>query len=448
MRWLLPLRPFARFPRTPAPVRRRVTQCVERGDGPALVVAAPGVGKTMLLEVLAEKFASQLSVVRLDALSICNRRALLQALLCEWGQPFQRMDDGELQLAVMSYVKRRDVAPRGFLFLVDDAHAFGAEQILELQGLANVCFAGHPRVRLVLAGGSELDELIATPELKAFNQRIAARGYLAPLRPAEVGEYIRAHAAAAGADPDALLDRDALDAVQQATDGVPRLVNQLCDHAIMLAIETGAACVTRQVVENAWADLHQLPSPWSASTALSAKSQASGNPVATGAIEFGALDEEFEVAAPQVEIAPMFNADEALVAIRTAPAAVNPFLEEFADEEVVLDRYASLEAAFRASTPRVTNQRDPQFARTLASFVAELEGPDDVVSARLHLHSAELDEDLVLEDDFALDLPEEFALDTPEIEPDILVLEDDGPVAEAPVRRQEYRQLFSSLRRG
>ncbi len=172
-------------------VRRRVTQCVERGDGPALVVAAPGVGKTMLLEVLAEKFASQLSVVRLDALSICSRRALLQALLCEWGQPFQRMDDGELQLAVMSYVKRRDVAPRGFLFLVDDAHALGAEQMLELQGLANICFAGHPRVRLVLAGGAELDELVASPELKAFNQRISAHGYLAPLRAAEVGEYIR-----------------------------------------------------------------------------------------------------------------------------------------------------------------------------------------------------------------------------------------------------------------
>lgn len=416
-------------------VRRRVSQCVERGDGPALVVAAPGVGKTMLLEVLAETFASQLSVVRLDALSICNRRALLQALLCEWGQPFQRMDDGELQLAVMSYVKRRDIAPRGFLILVDDAHALGAEQMLELQGLANVCFAGHPRVRLLLAGCTELDELVASPELKAFNQRISARGYLAPLRAAEVGEYIRAHAAAAGADPDALFDRDALEAVQQATDGVPRLVNQLCDHAIMLAIETGAACVTRAVVEGAWADLRQLPNPWT----VSAKSQASGNTV-----EFGALDEEFEVATSE----PMFNADEALLAIRTAPSAVNPFLEEFADEEMVLDRYASLEAAFRASTPRVTNQRDPQFARTLASFVAELEGPAEVVSARLHLHSAELDEDLVLEDDFGLDLPEEFAIETPEIEPDILVLEDDGPVTDTPVRRQEYRQLFSSLRRG
>ncbi len=231
--------------------------------------------------------------------------------------------------------------------------------------------------------------------------------------------------------------------MQQATDGVPRLVNQLCDHAIMLAIETGAACVTRQVVENAWADLHQLPAPWAPTTVLSAKSQAVG-----GSIEFGALDEEFEIAAPQLEIAAMFNADEALVAIRTAPAAVNPFLEEFADEEVVLDRYASLEAAFRASTPRVTNQRNPMFARTLASFVAELEGPASVVSTRLQLHTAELDEDLVLEDDFALDLPEEFALDTPDVEPDILVLEDDGPVAETPVRRQEYRQLFSSLRRG
>jgi hypothetical protein len=295
-----------------------------------------------------------------------------------------------------------------------------------------------------LAGGAELDELVASPELKAFNQRISARGYLEPLRPTEVGEYIRAHAAAAGADPDALFDRDALDAVQQATDGVPRLVNQLCEHAIMLAIESGAACVTRQVVEGAWADLHQLPSPWT----VSAKSQANGIAVESSAIEFGALDEEFEVAAPQVEIAAMFNADEALVAIRTAPPAVNPFLEEFADEEVVLDRYASLEAAFRASTPRVTNQRDPQFARTLASFVAELEGPAEVVSARLQLHTAELDEDLVLEDDFDLDLPEDFALDTPEIEPDILVLEDDGPVAETPVRRQEYRQLFSSLRRG
>ncbi len=75
----------------------------------------------------------------------------------------------------------------------------------------------------------------------------------------------------------------ALESIYRATDGVPRLVNQVCDHALLLAQTAGVHQLTDRQIEQAWADLQQLPTPWSAS----AETNRAG-----GVVEFGRLDED------------------------------------------------------------------------------------------------------------------------------------------------------------
>ncbi|MEM6656359.1 MAG: AAA family ATPase, partial [Planctomycetota bacterium] len=242
--------------------RARLTGCIERGEGPAVLIGASGSGKSMLLEVLADAFADRFAVAHLANTQICTRRALLQAILHALGLGHRDHEEGDLRLKLVDHLQSVADCPAGALLLIDEAQSLAPRLLEELRVIGNLARRGVPLVRLVLAGSTQLEECLAAPELETLNQRIAARCYLSPLAYDELSQYVRAHIAATGANPDELLGDDAAAAVFEATDGIPRLVNQLCDRAIVLAVAAGATRIDRVAIQNAWSDLHQLPAPW------------------------------------------------------------------------------------------------------------------------------------------------------------------------------------------
>jgi type II secretory pathway predicted ATPase ExeA len=273
--------------------RRRILQCLVRGDGPALLLGAPGVGKTMLLEVLSADLAQQgLCVVRLASTQLCTRRALLQAILHGLGAPYRDREEGELRLALTDLLSDPTATGEGVALLVDEAQTLPVRLLEELRVLANVAVEGAPRLRLMLAATHALDEAFTAPELDAFSQRIAARCYLDPLNREETARYVRAHVAVAGGDPDRLLAHDVYETITRASDGLPRLINQVCDRAIVLATEQGRRVIGSAAISEAWSDLHQLAAPWQspASARIAAASQP--KPAVESSIEFGMLDDD------------------------------------------------------------------------------------------------------------------------------------------------------------
>jgi len=81
----------------------------------------------------------------------------------------------------------------------------------------------------VLAGGPTLEDRFASPRLAAFSQRIASRCYLESWNAAETRQYVIISWPRSAADAHRTFSDDALDAIHRASDGIPRLVNQLCD---------------------------------------------------------------------------------------------------------------------------------------------------------------------------------------------------------------------------
>jgi hypothetical protein len=130
-----------------------------------------------------------------------------------------------------------------------------------------------------------LEERCASPKLESFNQRVAARCYLEALDRPQTIDYVRQQIEQVQGQPDRLFTADALDAIYHATDGIPRLVNQVCDHALLLAFAGGVRQLTAAGIEEAWSDLQQLPTPWNASQGAPAIGQAN-------VVEFGNLDDE------------------------------------------------------------------------------------------------------------------------------------------------------------
>lgn len=272
--------------------RHRLTQCVLRGDGPALLLGAPGVGKSMLLQALAADLESKLRVVCLASSQLCTRRALLQAILHGLDAPYRDREEGELRFSLADLLNDPAATGEGVALLVDEAQSLPTRLLEELRVLTNLSVDGSPRLRIVLAGSNSLDESFTAPELESFSQRLAARCYLEPLSREETGHYVRAHLAAAGADPDKLMTADAYEAIMLASEGLPRLINQVADRALVLAVEHGVTVLDGSSINEAWSDLHQLPTPWQ--SPASSRLAASSTPLVEteSSIEFGVLDDE------------------------------------------------------------------------------------------------------------------------------------------------------------
>src|SRR3954447_6748207 len=239
--------------------RTRLARAIERGDGPGLVIAGPGTGKSLLLQVLAAQFHEQLDVVLPACARLCTRRALLQSILFELGLPYRSRDEGDLRLSLLDHLLSRNECPTGLLLLVDEAQTLSSNLLDELRVLTNLVRGGLPRVRLVLAGSSALEECFAHPELESFSQRLSARCYLGPFGREETAQFVRAQVASATASPDEIFAQDSFQAIFDATDGVPRLVNQLCDRAVVQANTARKTKIDRHVIQTAWSDIQQLP---------------------------------------------------------------------------------------------------------------------------------------------------------------------------------------------
>jgi hypothetical protein len=338
-----------------------------------------------------------MAIAMLSSGRICTRRNLFQAILFELGLPYRGMEDGELRLALTDHLTTNETHQNGLLLLVDEAHTLPLRLLEEARLLTNLVRNGQPRVRLMLSGASVLEERIASPKLESFNQRIVARCYLQAFNYDETLAYIRSEIANVGGNADQVFAQDALQTVHRATDGIPRLVNQVCDHALILAYANGMRQIGQAGVEEAWADLQQLPTPWNASAAPPDQPR--------DIIEFGALEDVVPMKPPAEPTATRLRAVgeqdgdddetdlfygepvERLAKIEAKlesiegdfqprasglpqvelvfPGAVDPFEEEFVEEEVVIDRFAEIETSVLANRPLVRSAEGREISALL-----------------------------------------------------------------------------------
>ncbi len=268
--------------------RQTVVRAVLRAEGPCLVLGGAGLGKTMLGQVIAEDVFGRFDIVKLHASGLCSRRALLQSILFELQLPYRGMSEGELRMSIMDRLSPSpETAPSGILLLVDEAHTLSPKLLEELRLITNFARNGQPRARLVLIGNMRLEDTFAHPQMDSFNQRLAARCYLQPMSRDQTMDFVRHQLRAVQIEPATLVTSDALRTLYSASEGVPRLVNQVMDHALVLGITSGQCPISAALIEEAWSDLQQLPAPWHSSNASATPDAASSSQ-----IEFGELRSE------------------------------------------------------------------------------------------------------------------------------------------------------------
>lgn len=308
--------------------RAAIARCLLNAEGVAMLVGAPGLGKTTLLGVLAEQLVESCDLAVLSAGHLTTRRSLLQAILYELQLPCVERDEGDMRLALLDRLSLTDSAP--LVILCDEAHTLPQRLLEELRLLHNVVRDGVSKVRLLLVGNPSLDERLAHPKLETLQQRISTRCYLHAWNRAETREFVRSRIYQAGGVPEQIFANDALEAIYRATDGIPRLVTQIGSHALCLAAEQGRRTLDKSLIEAAWADLQQLPPPTSISSPAFAKND-------SNVIEFGILDDSNDE--PALELTDDLD----------APAIARRFGEQTAEQD---EEFEAIDAEL-LSAPRL-----------------------------------------------------------------------------------------------
>ncbi len=210
-----------------------------------LLTGEIGAGKTLLLQYFVDGLDDDVTL-SLVTNTRPGTRDILQWLLPELAN--QSTGDEQTFQRVREYFVNEYNEGRRVLLIIDEAQNLSMEALEELRMLTNINIGKEDVLQLVLVGQPELRDMVRRPRLVQFAQRVAANYHLPLMDPATVGAYI-AHRLRVAGGRAGVFSRQAAEVVADATGGVPRLINQLCDLSLTYAYAEGDVMVRAATVQ-------------------------------------------------------------------------------------------------------------------------------------------------------------------------------------------------------
>jgi len=232
---------------------------IQERKGFVTMIGEAGTGKTTLLRKLLDDLGP-------DAVSVflfnpnASFEEILEYMLSELGIPaasgrklamLQRLND--FLLAAFQEGKNT-------ILLIDEAQDLETEVLESLRLLSNLETAKEKILQIVLSGQPELATRLAQPNLRQLKQRIAVRCRIEPLGRHELADYIAARLSIAGGRPD-LFAAATLDPIWEFARGIPRLINAVCDNALLVGYALGRQTIDTEVIGEVVSDLGRIDVP-------------------------------------------------------------------------------------------------------------------------------------------------------------------------------------------
>ena len=214
--------------------------------GFAVITGEIGSGKTTLLRHLLRKLDSQI-IVGFMSSTPQGGTGLLQWVMMSLDQPF---DDSypKLYKKFQQFLYAQHSKGRRTILIVDEAQNLGLEALEELRMLSNINADKDQFLQMILVGQPQLRDLLRQPQLLQFAQRVSSDFHLKPLAPIDVETYIMFRLDAVGAQS-GLFSKEACRLIAQASGGIPRTINILCDTALVYGFATNVKSISRDLVQ-------------------------------------------------------------------------------------------------------------------------------------------------------------------------------------------------------
>jgi len=202
--------------------------------GFVVLVGEVGAGKTTLLNYVLGRLPEDVNVAFVFHTNL-TKSEFLALILTEFEVEADGESDTDRLNALYDFLLAEYQAGRRVVLMVDEAQNLVPEVLEQIRLLANLETGSQPLLQIILAGQPGLGKTLARPDLEQLRQRVAVTYHLAPLDEEEVAPYIHHRLECGGAERFDLFADEAVPLIYQHTHGVPRLINQLCDTALVAA---------------------------------------------------------------------------------------------------------------------------------------------------------------------------------------------------------------------
>jgi type II secretory pathway predicted ATPase ExeA len=230
---------------------------VQERKGFAVLTGEVGTGKTMLLRSLIESVGQNVQTSY-----VFNPPRTIAGLYDAIGYELGIILDGVANPAAVLNRHLLSTYERGgtVVMIFDEAQSLSVELLEEIRLLTNIETSSTKLAQVILAGQPEFDTMIDSTELRALRQRLVFRFSLMPLSLTDTERYIAARLEAAGAQHSPFT-APACAAVHRYSSGVPRLINVICDNALLGGFATDSVTIDEELVVAAAADLRLISAP-------------------------------------------------------------------------------------------------------------------------------------------------------------------------------------------
>lgn len=217
-----------------------------------LITGEVGCGKTTVIRYLLSRLDESTTV---GLISNVGRSFsdLLKWVSMAYGLAYQGLDDVMLHDALGQFLIKEYAANRRVLLIVDEAQNLGADLLEDLRVLTNINADKHVVLQVVLVGQPELRTMINSPAFRQVAQRISVDHHIEPMNREEAFWYVRHRLRVAGGEV-SLFRNAAISLIYEASRGVPRLINQLCDAALVYGYSERSRRIERALVQEVLQD--------------------------------------------------------------------------------------------------------------------------------------------------------------------------------------------------
>jgi general secretion pathway protein A len=228
---------------------------VQSRKGFVVLAGEVGTGKTTMLECLRDFLNSQ----QIAFASLFNSRLTVEQffemLAYDLGLRCNRLSKTEVLLSLNNLLLERSAAGRTTVLIIDEAHNLEWDVLEEIRLLGNLENRRGKMLQIILAGQQELDRKMDAPEFRQLKQRIALRCTLHGFTLQESVAYVHSRRARAGLKDQAIFAPDLLQEIHLRAQGIPRLINAICDNLLLTAFAVESRTATLEMLDEVTADM-------------------------------------------------------------------------------------------------------------------------------------------------------------------------------------------------
>ena len=250
---------------------------IETRKGFIVITGEAGTGKTTLLRRLMRTVEATVHTAFVFNTHL-SFTEMLRLVLNELGVAKSARDKQTLMAQLNDYLIEQLKKDHIVSLLVDEAQNLSDEMLEELRLLSNLETDRAKLIQIVLMGQPELERKLDQPKLRQLKQRVAVRCRLAPLRSDEVAPYINSRLQTVGYRGKELFDLGSVQKIALYSKGIPRLINAICDNALLIAYATSQSKVSAKIIDEVARDLQLVePTPVKVAEERKPASRQTGN---------------------------------------------------------------------------------------------------------------------------------------------------------------------------